>query len=336
MGFHLRKSFNFGGIRINLSNSGVGFSTGIKGLRVGVDGKGRSYVGGGIGPLRYREQLSSFSTQQEFNKLPYNEVLRSTKIGCLFQFLLWFFIFPVFLFFCTVFIIALCQNHPLLLLILFIGEIIAAIKFLINFFNPKFYVLYKKGIEKYNIEDYSSALDLFVEAKNKELQAKTCKFSFEATTQLNNHIYYCYKNLNKNEECLNFIQSTYIISQRREKIVECFYILEKWQDLINYLQVEYDDKEKQEHPIYYALLGKAFLNNGNKEIALETMLQGPVNKRNMDLEMCSFRYTLGEIYEAVGETQKALKQYQKIYSFDINYEDVAEKISRLSNIKKEV
>ena len=39
MGFHLRKSFNLGGIRFNLSNSGIGFSTGIKGLRFGVDGK---------------------------------------------------------------------------------------------------------------------------------------------------------------------------------------------------------------------------------------------------------------------------------------------------------
>ena len=41
MGFHLRKSFNLGLFKLNFSNSGIGFSTGIKGLRFGIDGKGR-------------------------------------------------------------------------------------------------------------------------------------------------------------------------------------------------------------------------------------------------------------------------------------------------------
>ena len=66
------------------------------------------------------------------------------------------------------------------------------------------------------------------------------------------------------------------------------------------------------------------------EIALETMLTGPIRKRNMDLQMCAFRYTLGECYEANNDIKNALKQYQKVYSFDTTYENVKEKINNLT------
>ena len=66
MGFHLRKSFKCGPIRFNLSNSGIGASVGVKGARVGIDGKGRTYVGGGVGMLRYREYSGS-SNNDEMN-----------------------------------------------------------------------------------------------------------------------------------------------------------------------------------------------------------------------------------------------------------------------------
>jgi hypothetical protein len=43
MGWNLRRSVNFGPLRINLSKSGVGYSVGTRGLRVGRDAAGRSY-----------------------------------------------------------------------------------------------------------------------------------------------------------------------------------------------------------------------------------------------------------------------------------------------------
>ena len=42
---------------MNLSKSGLGVSAGIKGLRAGVDAKGRRYVAGGRGGLYFREYL---------------------------------------------------------------------------------------------------------------------------------------------------------------------------------------------------------------------------------------------------------------------------------------
>ena len=54
MGFFYRKSVNFGPFRVNLSKSGVGYSVGGKGFRVGTSARGRRYSafsipGSGVG-----------------------------------------------------------------------------------------------------------------------------------------------------------------------------------------------------------------------------------------------------------------------------------------------
>jgi len=71
MGFHLRKTFKTGLFNFNLSNSGIGTSFGVKGFRFGVDGKGRTYIGGGKGIFRYRQYLTSSSND---NVIILNEV----------------------------------------------------------------------------------------------------------------------------------------------------------------------------------------------------------------------------------------------------------------------
>ncbi len=59
MGFYLRKSINLGGgVRLNLSNGGLGVSAGVKGFRVGANRKG-SYVHVGRGGLYYRKNFST-------------------------------------------------------------------------------------------------------------------------------------------------------------------------------------------------------------------------------------------------------------------------------------
>lgn len=44
MGFFYRKSVKVGPFRVNVSHRGVGLSTGTPGLRVGVNGRGRTYT----------------------------------------------------------------------------------------------------------------------------------------------------------------------------------------------------------------------------------------------------------------------------------------------------
>ena len=54
MGFYYRKSVNLGPFRVNLSKSGLGYSVGGRGFRVGTTPRGRKYTsfsipGTGIG-----------------------------------------------------------------------------------------------------------------------------------------------------------------------------------------------------------------------------------------------------------------------------------------------
>jgi hypothetical protein len=44
MGLFYRKSVNIGPFRVNLSNSGVGYSVGGRGFRVGTTARGRRYI----------------------------------------------------------------------------------------------------------------------------------------------------------------------------------------------------------------------------------------------------------------------------------------------------
>lgn len=59
MGFYIRKSLGFGPLRLNLSKSGIGVSAGVRGARVGVNSKGRSYVHCGRGGIYYRKFMGN-------------------------------------------------------------------------------------------------------------------------------------------------------------------------------------------------------------------------------------------------------------------------------------
>lgn len=61
MGFYLKKGFNFGPVRLNLSTSGLGVSVGVKGLRVGTGPRG-NYVHAGRYGLYYRASIPGQSS----------------------------------------------------------------------------------------------------------------------------------------------------------------------------------------------------------------------------------------------------------------------------------
>jgi len=60
MGFYIRKSINFGGLRFNLSKSGIGMSVGVKGFRIGTGPRG-NYIHMGRNGLYYRASLGGKS-----------------------------------------------------------------------------------------------------------------------------------------------------------------------------------------------------------------------------------------------------------------------------------
>lgn len=57
MGLSYSRSVKLGPVRFNFSGSGIGVSTGIKGLRIGTGPRG-AYISGGVAGFRYRQSLS--------------------------------------------------------------------------------------------------------------------------------------------------------------------------------------------------------------------------------------------------------------------------------------
>src|ERR1700761_2148283 len=57
MGFSFRRSSSFGPFRLNFSKSGIGASVGVKGARVTLTPKGRTYITVGAGGFSYRQNL---------------------------------------------------------------------------------------------------------------------------------------------------------------------------------------------------------------------------------------------------------------------------------------
>lgn len=68
MGFYLRKSLTVGPFRFNLSKSGVGLSTGIKGFRIGTGPRG-NYVHMGRGGIYFRQTLPN-SPDSDNRRIP--------------------------------------------------------------------------------------------------------------------------------------------------------------------------------------------------------------------------------------------------------------------------
>jgi hypothetical protein len=69
MGWYLRKSFGLGPFRLNLSKSGIGYSVGVRGARIGVGPRG-NYVRLGRGGVYYQKYLSTPSSQPRDGSRP--------------------------------------------------------------------------------------------------------------------------------------------------------------------------------------------------------------------------------------------------------------------------
>ena len=64
MGFYIRKSIKAGPFRFNLSNSGVGMSVGVRGLRVGTGPRGH-YIRAGLGGVYYQQSITPAGAPQK-------------------------------------------------------------------------------------------------------------------------------------------------------------------------------------------------------------------------------------------------------------------------------
>jgi hypothetical protein len=79
MGWYLRKSFGLGPLRLNLSKSGLGYSVGVRGARIGVGPRG-NYVRLGRGGIYYQKYFSP-SAGIDSRPQPTAPVLEVAQVG---------------------------------------------------------------------------------------------------------------------------------------------------------------------------------------------------------------------------------------------------------------
>ncbi|MFP4026953.1 MAG: tetratricopeptide repeat protein [Candidatus Brocadiia bacterium] len=78
------------------------------------------------------------------------------------------------------------------------------------------------------------------------------------------------------------------------------------------------------------MLGRCFMEKGQYDLAAEQFERAVDRHPAKDEKGMNLRYLLAMALEKMGDTEKALKKYKEIYSNDINFRDVAEKVEALS------
>lgn len=79
----------------------------------------------------------------------------------------------------------------------------------------------------------------------------------------------------------------------------------------------------------YEALGNCFTEKGQHQVVI-ALLQGAVESRAEDQQLIGVLYLLGQACEAVGRQPEAVGYYQRIFAVDIDFRDVAKRLSALS------
>jgi tetratricopeptide (TPR) repeat protein len=85
-------------------------------------------------------------------------------------------------------------------------------------------------------------------------------------------------------------------------------------------------REPQAPALAYELLGEAFLDKGQARVAMRLLQQALQGSSWEEREMLGVLYQLGVAFQELGESTNALGCYERIFSVDIDYKDVQERI----------
>ena len=84
-----------------------------------------------------------------------------------------------------------------------------------------------------------------------------------------------------------------------------------------------------DHLATYELLGQTFLEKGEPEAALRSLTRALDAPFEVEDELMGIYYYLGKSYEAVGNKDQAIEFYDRVFSLDINFADVTERLRAL-------
>lgn len=305
MAWSFRRSTKIGPFRLNFSKSGVGISAGVKGFRVGRTASGRSYTSVGIpGTGLYSKQYSGTQRRTRHNVQPVRRASGSVKLG---------------VFLTIVGLIGLIFSTEFGLIALVLGLLVI----IGPFFAPR------RRLER----AIGQALNLL---EQNEYQAALNRLSpfrrgFASEPVLLAGLGTAHDGLGQGreaEKCFRALHEAapgwpgaFVYAEQLRKNG-------KQHDAISLLQANVPEEEHAAE--HYTLLGNCFLDMGDVETAIDSLKRGPLLKRNLDEDLLGLHMTLGKALEQAGDTKGAIKEYQKVRSGDIQFQDVEERLQRLT------
>lgn len=314
MSFGFRKSIKIApGVRMNLSKSGVGMSAGVKGARVGVNSKGTynswSIPGTGVYGMNYHSKSVKNNSINHNQNKPVNntqdiQIPKSNQLNWL-----------------------IGINIILLLVNFYFGLVTSLFSiFIYKKLKKKPEYIARKRIKEAeeafqemdfskSAQSYSEAYTLFPDDLGLAFHlgmALSASEQFEKSIDPLNKYFSQYKDDNK---------AKYILAVSYTKLGETKKALALFQSIPE--TDEYFDINK------LVLMAECLEKEGKLDLAIETLKTGPVLKRKMNENLAMLHYKLGELYEAKGDIKKATKHFEKVYGFDISFEEVESKLNSL-------
>jgi tetratricopeptide (TPR) repeat protein len=81
-----------------------------------------------------------------------------------------------------------------------------------------------------------------------------------------------------------------------------------------------------DHLATYEALGEAFLEKNAPAAAVRVLLRAMDAPWEVEEDLLGIYYYLGRAYEAQGNTDQAVEFYDRVFSLDINFADVTERL----------
>lgn len=305
MALRFRKSFKVApGVRVNLSKSGIGMSAGVRGARVGINSKGRTYSSVGIpGTGIYSTSYSKSGRKRSSGASVQAQPTQSSGGGG--KVLLW------------LIGIGIGIAMPPLGIVMLLGVI--------------FYYYRRNKSPKYQAEQrIKKAKALFQEQKYSEAEPLLLEASdlLPENTETDYLLGGVYHNQEKYKEATPYLENANKRDPSHEGTIvalgNCYFNLGEFDKAIALMQSFPGGWENNLKAIQ--LLGLSFSNKKQYDLAIEVFKKAPLMKRNLDSTLLELHYNLGLLYEASGDKKNALKHFKKVYAYDMSYKDVMGKV----------
>jgi tetratricopeptide (TPR) repeat protein len=84
-----------------------------------------------------------------------------------------------------------------------------------------------------------------------------------------------------------------------------------------------------DHLPTYEMLGQTFLEKGENEAAVRSLTRALDAEFEVEDELMGIYYYLGKAHEALGNNDSAIEFFDRVFSLDINFADVTERLRAL-------